>query len=96
MKNNPFPQFDDKDWMCNFAFCADIAQHLNVLNANLQGQNKVITEMFDKIDAFESKLRIWNRQLKSNNMVNFPILKKRKSISNEEICGGDTEITKRF
>ena len=76
MKNNPFPQFNDKDWMCDFAFCVDITQHLNVLNSNLQGQNKVITEMFDKIKAFESKLRIWNRQLKSNNMVHFPILKK--------------------
>ncbi|XP_076284494.1 general transcription factor II-I repeat domain-containing protein 2-like [Lasioglossum baleicum] len=36
MKNNPFPQFDDKDWMCDFAFCVDITQHLNTLNINLQ------------------------------------------------------------
>ncbi|XP_076645577.1 general transcription factor II-I repeat domain-containing protein 2-like [Halictus rubicundus] len=76
MKDNPFSQFDDKDWMCDFAFCVDITQHLNELNIKLQGKNKLVTEMFDKIKAFEQKLKIWNQQLKSNSTVNFAILRK--------------------
>ncbi|XP_076232931.1 general transcription factor II-I repeat domain-containing protein 2-like [Calliopsis andreniformis] len=76
MKNYPFPQFDDENWMCDFAFCVDITQHLNKLNVNLQEKNKIVTEMFDKVKAFESKLKIWNKQLQLNNMINFPILKR--------------------
>ncbi|XP_076643549.1 general transcription factor II-I repeat domain-containing protein 2-like [Halictus rubicundus] len=76
MKDNPFSQFDDKGRMCDFVFCVDITQHLNELNIKLQGKNKLVTEMFDKIKAFEQKLKIWNQQLESNKTVNFAILRK--------------------
>jgi hypothetical protein len=64
MKEYRFPHFEDKEWMCDFAFLVDITQHLNDLN------------MFDKINAFESKLKIWNKHLLSNNMSHFAHLKK--------------------
>jgi hypothetical protein len=64
MKEYRFPHFEDKEWMCDFAFLVDITQHLKNLN------------MFDKINAFESKLKIWNKHLLSNNMSHFAHLKK--------------------
>jgi hypothetical protein len=40
------------------AFCIDITQHYNELDVNLQGANRLISEVFDKITAFEKKLRL--------------------------------------
>jgi hypothetical protein len=59
MKGKSFPQITDHDWMCNFAFCVDITHYLNELNSNLLGTNQLTNEMFAKIKAFESKLRLW-------------------------------------
>ena len=36
MKEYPFPQFEDKEWMCDFAFLVAITQHLNDLKMELQ------------------------------------------------------------
>jgi hypothetical protein len=63
MKEYRFPHFEDKEWMCDFAFLVDITQHLNDLE--LQGRDQFIHNMFDKINAFESKLKIWNKHLLS-------------------------------
>ena len=76
MKEYPFPQFNDKEWMCDFAFLVDITQHLNDLNMELQGKSQFIHNMFDQIKAFESKLKIWNKHLLSNNTSHFPYLRK--------------------
>jgi hypothetical protein len=76
MKEYRFPHFEDKEWMCDFAFLVDITQHLNDLNMELQGRDQFIHNMFDKINAFESKLKIWSKHLLSNNMSHFAHLKK--------------------
>jgi hypothetical protein len=78
MKGKSFPQLTDHDWMCDFAFCVDITQYLNELNRNLQRMNKLINKMFAKIKAFESKLQLWELQLRSNNMAHFPTLRTEK------------------
>ena len=75
MKEYPFPQFEDKEWMCDFAFLVDITQHLNDLNMELQGKSQFIHNMFDKINAFESKLKIRNKHLLSNNTSHFAHLR---------------------
>jgi hypothetical protein len=54
----------------------NITQHLNDLNMELQGRDQFIHNMFDKINVFESKLKIWNKHLLSNNMSHFAHLKK--------------------
>jgi hypothetical protein len=35
MKGKPFFQVCDHNWMCDFAFCIDIIQHMIKLNVNL-------------------------------------------------------------
>lgn len=56
IKEYTFPHFEDKEWMCDFAFLVAITQHLNDLNKQLQG--KLFTNISDKIKAFGSKLKI--------------------------------------
>ena len=62
--------------MCDFAFLVDITQHLNDLNIELRGKDQFIHSLFDKIKAFESKLKIWNNHLLSNSTLHFPSLRK--------------------
>jgi hypothetical protein len=81
MKEYRFPHFEDKEWMCDFAFLVDITQHLKNLN------------MFDKINAFESKLKIWNKHLCIvKQHVTFCTPKKRKPFRNLKICPAFTKI----
>jgi hypothetical protein len=81
-KGKSFPQLNDKDWMYDFAFCAYITQYLNESNSNLQGTIQLIYTMFATIEAFESKLRLGELQLLSNNMTHFPTLRKEKPTDN--------------
>jgi len=65
--------------MLGFAFCTDITQHMNE-----QGANDHISEMFDKIKAFERKLPLWELQMQSNHMTYFSILIKEKPTDAEK------------
>jgi hypothetical protein len=58
VKGKPFPALCDRDRMCDFAFCIKITRHINELNINLQEASHLMNEMFDKITAFERKLRL--------------------------------------
>jgi hypothetical protein len=87
MKEYRFPHLEDKEWMCDFAFLVDITQHLNDLNMELQGRDQFIHNMFDKINAFESKIKIWNKH-----HVTFCTPKKRKPFRNLKICPAFTKI----
>ena len=62
MKNvNDFPELDDAAWLSNLMFFTDLSIHLNELNVKLQGYGKNVDVMFGLIFAFESKLKIFQR-----------------------------------
>lgn len=67
----------------DLAFLVDITTHLNVLNVQLQGKNKVITNMCDSIQSFTMKLKLWETQLVSNNLVHFSTLKQVSTENND-------------
>jgi hypothetical protein len=46
-----------------------VAAQLNALNKELQGKDKLITEMSDRIEAFKFKLWLWDSQLKVHILV---------------------------
>uniref|UniRef100_A0AAY4DM40 Transposase n=1 Tax=Denticeps clupeoides TaxID=299321 RepID=A0AAY4DM40_9TELE len=52
-----------KKWFCDVAFMVDITDLLNTLNIQLQGKDQIITELFDHITAFRSKLQLLCRHL---------------------------------
>jgi hypothetical protein len=63
-------------WISHFAFLVDFTAHLNLLNTKLQNRNLLITESFDLICAFETKLRLWSLQLKNGVFEHFEHLNK--------------------
>lgn len=58
-----FVQFNNPQWMSDFAYLIDITLHLNDLNLRLQCQNQLIHNLFDNVKSFESKLQLWEMQL---------------------------------
>ena len=63
------------DWLFDLAFLVDVCNHLNHLNAKLQGRKQLVTVMYDHVKAFQAKLRLWDRQLRSFNFSHFPTCK---------------------
>lgn len=52
----------------------DITQHLNTLNTTLQGRNRVVTQCYDSISAFKTKLSPWETQLSNGDTARFSCL----------------------
>ncbi len=73
-KGKPVAELDEPDWLTDLAFLVDITEHLNVLNVNMQGRNKLVTEYYDSVHAFQMKLALWEMQLSQHNPVHFPCL----------------------
>jgi hypothetical protein len=50
-KNKIIEELDDEGWMSDPSFFVNVAGHLNMnsFNKELQGKDKPITEMFDRI-----------------------------------------------
>ncbi|KAJ3587789.1 hypothetical protein NHX12_022571 [Muraenolepis orangiensis] len=74
-KGKPVVQLDDPEWTRDLAFLVDITEHLNVLNVTMQGRNKLVTEYYDSVRAFQGKLVLWQTQLSKRNAAHFPCLK---------------------
>ena len=49
-------ELQDKKFLCELAFLCDILSHLDVLNLQLQGRSRVITDMYSAVRAFKTKL----------------------------------------
>ena len=56
--------------------CKDIFGKLNELNISMQGKNKSILQMSDRIDGFRGKLSFWRENLSKANFTPFHQLNK--------------------
>ncbi|XP_050022112.1 general transcription factor II-I repeat domain-containing protein 2 isoform X3 [Alexandromys fortis] len=83
-RGKPVPQLSSQDWILDLAFLVDMTTHLNTLDASLQGHSQMVTQMYDFIRAFLTKLCLWETHLASNNLAHFPTL---KSVSQSESDG---------
>lgn len=73
-KQTPLSLFlQDTESCLLLAYLADIFSHLNDLNVNLQGRDKNILLMTDKVHAFIKKLDIWIIRLQSKIFDSFPL-----------------------
>uniref|UniRef100_A0AAY4AVN2 General transcription factor II-I repeat domain-containing protein 2 n=1 Tax=Denticeps clupeoides TaxID=299321 RepID=A0AAY4AVN2_9TELE len=72
-KNSDTQVPTDENWFCDMAFMVDITDLLNTLNIQLQGKDQIITEPFDHITAFRSKLQLLCQQV--GNLAHFPSLR---------------------
>ncbi|XP_049798293.1 general transcription factor II-I repeat domain-containing protein 2-like [Schistocerca nitens] len=66
------PELDDDEWWIPTAFLTDITQKFNTLNLELQGPNKVIGQMSNKIFTFEAKLQLYINELEVKHLSNLP------------------------
>lgn len=73
-KSKNIPEFEDKEWVTDFAFFVDITSHLNHLNIQLQGKDQLVNTMFDLVSAFQMKLGLWEQQMKNKKFSHFPTL----------------------
>lgn len=83
-RGKPVPQLSSQDWILDLAFLVDMTTHLNTLDASLQGHSQMVTQMYDFIRAFLTKLCLWETHLANNNLAHFPTL---KSVSQSESDG---------
>ncbi|XP_029656206.1 phospholipid phosphatase 2-like [Octopus sinensis] len=52
-----------QSWIKDLAFAVDITTHMNDLNLELQGKDKLITQLSDHIKCSISKIKLWKFQL---------------------------------
>ena len=65
----------DVKWVATLAYLADIFEHLNALNASMQGPQTHLIYLSDKVSGFKAKLEMWGRRISTGNIDNFPQLK---------------------
>ena len=58
LKNKPILEFDDPQFMSNFAFLTDISSHLATLNLKLQRRGQLVNALFSPVRAFQAKLKL--------------------------------------
>ena len=61
----------DEKQKCELAFLTDITTHVNVLYRQLQGRDRMITDMYDAMKAFQEKLLLWETQMPQCNLPQF-------------------------
>jgi hypothetical protein len=75
-KNKACTELSDPLWLLNLAFLTDMTGHLNVLNKQLQGEGKLLPELYMEVEAFKRKLILFSAHLSTKNVIHFPVLSK--------------------
>uniref|UniRef100_A0A671WXQ4 DUF4371 domain-containing protein n=1 Tax=Sparus aurata TaxID=8175 RepID=A0A671WXQ4_SPAAU len=65
----------DEQFMAEVYFLCDIFKHLNTLNLELQGREKSIADLVEKLCAFKTKLTIFTTDLSATGLLHFPRLR---------------------
>ena len=55
-KGKPMAELDDKSFLNDLAFFADVTEHLDQLNTKLQSANQTVSHMYDHVCAFVQRL----------------------------------------
>jgi hypothetical protein len=76
LKCKEFVELSSPEWLVKLAFLTDISQHLNTLNRQLQGENKTLPALFQRVEAFTGKLALFNAHIATGNFTHFSELGK--------------------
>ena len=77
-------KLESTDFLKELAFLADITEHLNGLNLNLQGKNQLISDLIGHVNGFRNKLKLFIATLRVNNLTHFKTCAKLSEESDEE------------
>ncbi|XP_037683700.1 zinc finger MYM-type protein 6 isoform X2 [Choloepus didactylus] len=64
--------FHDEEWVAKLAYLSDIFSLINELNLSLQGTMTTFFNLYNKIDIFKKKLKIWLKRIQENDYDMFP------------------------
>ncbi|XP_037779167.1 general transcription factor II-I repeat domain-containing protein 2A-like [Penaeus monodon] len=71
-QNKTVPELINPEWKWYLAFLTDMTEMLNSFNLQLQGQGKLICDMYSHIKAFEVKLELLLGQVKRHSFIHLP------------------------
>ncbi|KAJ8375466.1 hypothetical protein SKAU_G00060460 [Synaphobranchus kaupii] len=71
-KGKDTTELRDETFLCEMAFLCDITSHLNVMNLQLQGRGRVVSDMYSTVRAFKTKLSLWETKMRKENLSHFP------------------------
>lgn len=75
MKGKDIPQLSDHSWLMDFAFLTDMAQSLSKLNLKLQGENKLVHELYKQVRVYNRDLELYQTNLRQSNLNHFNTLR---------------------
>lgn len=86
IENIAYPEFENAEWLNEFAFAVDILGNLNSLNLQLQGKNHFAYDMHKSITDFIVNLHLMNVKIsfRKIDQENFPTLYERKELVTEQ------------
>jgi len=66
-KNDLSHYFQDKKWVARLAYLSNIFSYINELKLKLQGPNTTIFNVWDKLESFKKKLKLWFNMIAEGN-----------------------------
>ena len=68
-------KFSEKKWVCLLSYLVDIFGHLNDLNLSLQGREKTVIFLHEKIEGFKNKILLWSTKARDGKILSsFPTM----------------------
>uniref|UniRef100_A0A8C5Z8C9 Zinc finger MYM-type containing 6 n=1 Tax=Marmota marmota marmota TaxID=9994 RepID=A0A8C5Z8C9_MARMA len=64
--------FHDEEWVAKLAYLADIFSLINELNSSLQGTMTTFFNLYNKMDIYKKKLKMWLKRTQENDYDMFP------------------------
>ncbi|XP_036917373.1 zinc finger MYM-type protein 6 isoform X4 [Sturnira hondurensis] len=64
--------FLDDEWVARLAYLSDIFSLINELNLSLQGTMTTLFNLYNKMDVFKEKLKMWLKRTQENDYDMFP------------------------
>ena len=78
MKGRFVSELQNEDQIRDLAFLGDLTSYLNELNLKLQGRGQLVHDLHKHVKVFQTKLHLWERQLRDGKTFHFPNLTEHK------------------
>lgn len=75
MKGIKHPELAKSEWLLKFYYLVDITEHLNQLNVKMQGVGNSVLSLPLAVFAFENKLELFIKDLKTGRLLHFEKLR---------------------
>lgn len=96
IKEKPLPEVSDQKWLCDLAFLVDITGLLNELNLKLQKQGQLVNELYSHLKAFQSKIRLWETQMRSGSCYHFSTLSSHENVDYTQYAEDLKSLSEQF